>query len=127
NENKNPRGAHDRCELLPLLFNHSGANKTGFSGVWKMNREKSKFPAMFPAMENIRDVVSKIEHKEPNFSESMTITGVDGDRTVAVTYDTVLNLCRRHSSEGAPLNSHEESALSICRPVSGVAFGRASA
>jgi hypothetical protein len=62
--------------------------KPDFSGVWKMNREKSKFPAMFPAMENIRDVVSKIEHKEPNFSESMTITGVDGDRTVEVKYTT---------------------------------------
>jgi hypothetical protein len=62
--------------------------KPNFSGVWKMNREKSKFPAMFPAMGNIRDVVSKIEHKEPNFSESMTITGVDGDRTVEVKYTT---------------------------------------
>src|SRR5262245_56501103 len=62
--------------------------KPDFSGVWKMNREKSKCPAMFPAMENIRDVVSKIEHKEPNFSESTTITGVDGDRTVEVKYTT---------------------------------------
>jgi hypothetical protein len=62
--------------------------KPDFSGVWKMNREKSKFPAMFPAMENIRDVVSKIEHKEPNFSESMTITSVDGDRTFEVKFTT---------------------------------------
>jgi hypothetical protein len=61
--------------------------KPDFSGVWKMNREKSKFPAFLP-MENIRDVVSKIEHKEPNFSESMTITGVDGDRTAEVKYTT---------------------------------------
>jgi hypothetical protein len=33
-----------------------------------------------------------------------------------------------HSAEGSQLfNSYEESALSICRPVSGVAFGCASA
>src|SRR5215468_4582782 len=48
--------------------------KPDFSGVWKMNREKSKFQAI----ENIRDIVSKIEHKEPNFSEFITVTSVDG-------------------------------------------------
>ena len=40
------------------------------------------------ATETRRQIVSKIEHKEPNFSESMTITGVDGDRTVEVKYTT---------------------------------------
>jgi len=58
--------------------------KPDFSGVWKMNREKSKFLAM----ENIRDIVSKIEHKEPNFSIFTTITGVDGDRTFEAKYTT---------------------------------------
>jgi hypothetical protein len=62
--------------------------KPDFSGVWKMNREKSKFPAMFPAMENIRDIVSKIEHKEPNVSIFTTITGVDGDQTFEAKYTT---------------------------------------
>jgi hypothetical protein len=77
-ENKNPRGlmiAASFCFCSSII---TAQTKPDFSGVWKMNREKSKFPA-FPAMENIHDVVSKIEHKEPNFSESMTITGVDGD------------------------------------------------
>ena len=58
--------------------------KPDFSGVWKMNREKSKFQAI----ENIRDIVSKVEHKEPNVSIFTTITGVDGDRTVEVKYTT---------------------------------------
>lgn len=43
----------------------SAQTKPDFSGVWEMNREKSKFPAMFPAMENIREVVSKLNTKNP--------------------------------------------------------------
>jgi hypothetical protein len=58
--------------------------KPDFSGVWKMNREKSKFLAM----ENIRDIVSKIEHKEPNVSIFTTIIGVDGDQTFEAKYTT---------------------------------------
>ena len=58
--------------------------KPDFSGVWKMNREKSKFLAM----ENIRDIVSKIEHKEPNVSIFTTITGVDGEQTFEAKYTT---------------------------------------
>ncbi len=58
--------------------------KPDFSGVWKMNRQKSKFEAL----ENIRDIVTKIEHKEPSFSEFMTITSIDGDQTVEAKYTT---------------------------------------
>jgi hypothetical protein len=58
--------------------------KPDFSGVWKMNREKSKFEAL----EKVRDVVAKIEHKEPNFSESMTMTSSDEDQTVEAKYTT---------------------------------------
>src|SRR5262245_2810666 len=58
--------------------------KPDFSGVWKMNREKSKFQAI----ENIRDIVSKIEHKEPNFSEFITVTSVDGEQTIEAKYTT---------------------------------------
>jgi len=58
--------------------------KPDFSGVWKMNREKSKFDAI----ENIRDIVTKIEHKEPSFSESMTITSIDGNQNVEAKYTT---------------------------------------
>ena len=62
----------------------SAQTKPDFSGAWKMNREKSKFEAI----ENIRDIVNKIEHKEPNFSESITVTSTDGDQTIEGKYTT---------------------------------------
>ena len=62
----------------------SAQTKPDFSGAWKMNREKSKFEAI----ENIHDIVNNIEHKEPNFSESITVTSIDGDQTIKGKYTT---------------------------------------
>src|SRR5215510_11809910 len=61
-----------------------GQTKPDFSGAWKMNREKSKFEAI----ENIRNIVDKIEHKEPDFSEFITVTSVDGEQIIEGTYTT---------------------------------------
>jgi hypothetical protein len=58
--------------------------KPNFSGTWKMNREKSKFEAL----DNIRSIIVKIEHKEPHFSESVTVTSGGGGFTVEGNYTT---------------------------------------
>jgi hypothetical protein len=81
-ENQTQRGAHNN--LLLLRFSHWAQTKPDLSGTWKMNREKSKWEAL----DNIRNLITKIEHKELNFYESVTITSGGSDLTVEGNYNT---------------------------------------
>src|SRR5262245_29508667 len=58
--------------------------KPNLSGTWKMNLERSKWESL----DHIRTVVVKIEHKEPHFSESVTVTSDGGENTVEGNYTT---------------------------------------
>jgi hypothetical protein len=58
--------------------------KPNFSGTWKMNREKSKFENL----DSTRSIIAKIEHKEPHFSELVTLTHDHGEYTVEGNYTT---------------------------------------
>jgi len=58
--------------------------KPNLSGTWKMNLEKSKWESL----DNIRSVIVRIEHKEPHFSESVTVTSGGGDVNVEGNYTT---------------------------------------
>ena len=71
--------------------------KPNFSGMWKMNREKSKLEAL----DNIRSIIVKIEHKEPHFSESVTLTHDGGDFTVEGNYTTDGKESEVQSTSGA--------------------------
>jgi len=59
-------------------------NKPNFSGTWKMNLEKSKWESL----NNIRSIIVKIEHKEPHFSESVSVITGNAESTVEGTYTT---------------------------------------
>jgi hypothetical protein len=57
--------------------------KPDFSGSWKMNREKSKFADGGP-----NDILIKIDHKEPAFTEQWTMSTPDGERSFQAKYAT---------------------------------------
>lgn len=58
--------------------------KPDFSGSWKMNSEKSKFEPI----DDIRNVILKIKHKDPDFSQSLIVTRGVGDQTFEEKYTT---------------------------------------
>ena len=59
-------------------------NKPNFSGAWKLNLEKSKFGAL----EGVSNMEVKIDHADPSFSESITLTSGAGDRIFEGKYTT---------------------------------------
>jgi hypothetical protein len=71
--------------------------KPNLSGTWKMNLEKSKWESL----DNIRSVIVKIEHKEPHFSESVTVTTGGSDIAVEANYTTDGKETEVHQPSGA--------------------------
>ncbi len=61
----------------------SAQTKPDFSGVWKMNREKSKFAGGGPD-----NLLIKIDHKEPAFVEDWKMSTQDGERSFQAKYTT---------------------------------------
>lgn len=58
--------------------------KPNFSGMWKLNWEKSKFGEL----DGVRNMVARIDHEDPSFSESITLTSGAGDRIFEGKYTT---------------------------------------
>jgi hypothetical protein len=56
--------------------------KPDFSGVWKMNKEKSKFASD----EGPSGLLIKIDHKEPALTEEWSMSTSDGDRSFQAKY-----------------------------------------
>jgi hypothetical protein len=71
--------------------------KPNFSGTWKMNREKSKAETL----DKFRSIIAKIEHNEPHFSESITLTHDGGDLTAEGNYTTDGKESEAQSTSGA--------------------------
>jgi hypothetical protein len=61
----------------------SAQTKPDFSGTWKMNLEKSKFAGGGPD-----NLLIKIDHKEPAFAESWTVSTPNGERSFEAKYTT---------------------------------------
>jgi hypothetical protein len=61
----------------------SAQTKPDFSGVWKMNREKSKFAGGGPDA-----IMIKIDHKEPTFTEEWSMSTPEGARSFQAKYST---------------------------------------
>jgi len=57
--------------------------KPDFSGAWKMNREKSKFAGGGPD-----NILIKIDHKEPTFTEEWSMSTPEGARSFQAKYTT---------------------------------------
>jgi hypothetical protein len=55
--------------------------KPNFSGVWKMNPQKSKFERSGPD-----GIQSKIDHKDTAFAESLMVSTPNGDRATETKY-----------------------------------------
>jgi hypothetical protein len=58
--------------------------KPDFSGAWKIKSEKSKIEAI----DDIRNIIFKIKHKDPGFSQSVIVTRGGGDQTFEEKYTT---------------------------------------
>ena len=70
--------------IVCLYASIAGAQtKPDFSGTWKMNREKSKFERGGPDA-----ILIKIDHKEPAFAESWTLSTPNGERSLQAKYTT---------------------------------------
>lgn len=57
--------------------------KPNFSGTWKMNPQKSKFAGSGP-----EGITIKLDHKDNNLTEALTIAGGGGERTIDAKYIT---------------------------------------
>jgi|HubBroStandDraft_4_1064222.scaffolds.fasta_scaffold148252_2 hypothetical protein len=61
------------------------ADKPDFSGEWKMDADKSQFPAGMPAP---TAMTRKIDHKDPNLSVNTSQSGPQGDMNMEAKYST---------------------------------------
>jgi hypothetical protein len=59
------------------------STKANFSGTWTMNRQKSKF-----ANEGPDAITIKLDHKDDTLAETLTMSGGNGERTIATKYST---------------------------------------
>jgi hypothetical protein len=62
-------------------------SKPNFSGTWKMNPQKSKLDRDNGGSKLV-NIVVKIDHRDPIFSESMIVSRSDGDQTAEGEYTT---------------------------------------
>ena len=71
--------------LMLLAFAFAAQSKPYFSGLWRLNLEKSTF-TRGPAP---KEILVKIEHREPTLIQTMLIVGADGgEQQRTFEYDT---------------------------------------
>src|SRR5947208_1295394 len=71
--------------MMPLAFALAPHSRPDFSGLWRLHLEKSTFPRG-PAP---KEILVKIEHREPTLIQTMLVVAADGDeQQQTFTYDT---------------------------------------
>ena len=69
---------------MPLAFALAPQSTPDFSGLWRLNLEKSTFRGQAP-----KEILVKIQHRDPMLVQTMLVVGADGsERLLTFTYDT---------------------------------------
>jgi hypothetical protein len=67
-----------------LAFAEAARTKPDFSGLWRLNLEKSTFRGPLP-----KELLVRIEHREPHLTQTMLIVAADGvEQEQTFTYET---------------------------------------
>jgi hypothetical protein len=70
--------------LMLLAATYAPQSRPNFSGLWQLNLEKSTLRGPAP-----KEVLVKIEHREPTLVHSMLVVAADGgEQRLTFTYDT---------------------------------------
>ncbi len=70
--------------MLLLTFALAPQSRPNFSGLWRLNLEKSTFRGQAP-----REILVKIQHRDPTLVQTMIVVAPDGaERLLTFTYDT---------------------------------------
>lgn len=83
--------------LMLVAFAFVAQSRPDFSGLWRLNLEKSTFPRG-PAP---KEILVKIEHREPTLIQTMLVVAADGsEQQLTFTYDTTGGETRNATGAG---------------------------
>ena len=83
--------------MMPLAFALAPHSRPDFSGLWRLHLEKSTFPRG-PAP---KEILVKIEHREPTLIQTMLVVAADGtEQQLTFTYDTTDGETRNATGAG---------------------------